>query len=98
MFCLKSDRTTHVYIGIPVAANEWRKYDAKNQLLFTKKLEEGLLEWKIYQDYILYRGKMLPPKKVPEEPYWGEVIYVKNWDGKFSEDWIKTTIRYLYTL
>jgi len=96
IFCLKADYTTHVFIGTPTQAQQWRRYHENIELHFSKSLEESVLEWKIYQDYVLYRGKMLPPKKNPEEPYWGEVIDVKTWEGKFSDDWIEITIKYLY--
>jgi hypothetical protein len=98
VFCLKSDLTTHVFIGIPTHAEEWRRYHENVELHFSKPLEKDALQWAIYKDYVLYRGKMLPPKDIQEEPYWGEVIDVKSWEGEISDEWIITTIKYLYTL
>jgi hypothetical protein len=98
IFCLKADYTTHVYIGIPTHAQEWRKYNEEIEMEISKSLNQDELEWKIYHDYVLYRGKMLPPKEIPEEPYWGKVIDVRTWEQKLSDNWIGATIKYLYTL
>jgi hypothetical protein len=96
IFCLKADLTTHVFIGILIRANEWRKYDKNLELLFSKQLSNNSLEWKIYKDIVLYRGRMLPPKRIPAEPYWGEVVAVETFNGDINDQWIVSKIRELY--
>lgn len=96
IFCLKEDLTTHVFIGIPVRANEWRKYGKNLELLFSKQLNNNSLEWKIYKDIVLYRGRMLPPKRIPAEPCWGEVVAVETFNDDINDQWIVSKIRELY--
>lgn len=96
IFCLKTDLTTHVFIGTPTEAKEWRKYDKDINLLFSEQLNNDSLEWKIYKDLVLYKGKMLPPKEIPEEPYWGEVVRVETFNNNINDQWIVSKIKELY--
>jgi len=99
LICLKEDLTTHVFIGIPTHAEEWRRYHKDAVLHFSKRYEDDdILQWKIYKDYVLYRGRMLPPNEPQGEPYWGEVIKVESWDGNFSDEWLVSTIKHHYEL
>jgi hypothetical protein len=93
---LKDDLTTHVFIGIPTHAEEWRKYDNSFNLLFKKPLSEKSFEWKVYKDLVLYKDKMLPPKTPSGEPYWGKVIAAEEWNGSISDKWIVSKIKQLY--
>ncbi len=93
IFCLKADFTTHVFIGIPTGAEEWRKYDKDDNLLLSKHLNNDSLEWKIYKDLVLYKGKMLPPKMIPEEPYWGKVVKVETFNDDVNDQWIVFKIK-----
>ena len=96
IFCLKADLTTHVFIGIPTGAKEQRKYDKYVNLLFSEQLNDDSLEWKIYKDIVLYKGKMLPPKKILEEPYWGEIVRVEAFNDYIDDQWIVSKIKELY--
>jgi len=96
IFCLKVDLTTHVFIGIPTGAKEWRKYDKDGNLLLSKQLNDDSLEWKIYKDKVLYKGKMLPPKEIPEEPYWGEIVVAETFNDDINDQWIVSKIKELY--
>lgn len=97
LFCLKADLTTHIFIGIPTEAKEWRKYDKDINLLFSRQLNKDALEWKIYKDIVLYKGKMLPPKEIPEEPYWGEVVKVEIFNDDVNDQWMVSKIKELYS-
>lgn len=96
IFCLKADLTTHVFIGIPTGAKEWRKYDKDVNLLLSKQLNNDSLEWKIYKDIVLYKGKMLPTKEISEEPFWGEVMEVEPFNDDINDQWIVSKIKELY--
>ena len=96
LILLKDDLTSHVLLGIPTHAEEWRKYDNNFNLLFRKPLSENSFEWKVYKDIVLYRGKMQPPNAQSGEPYWGKVIAVEKWQGSFSDKWIVSKIKELY--
>ena len=96
MILLKSDFTTHVFIGNPICAKEWRKYDEKQNILLSQIYPSDAFEWKIYKDIVLYKGKLLPPKDIPEEPYFGKVIKVEDFNDDISDEWIVSQIKELY--
>lgn len=96
IFCLKADFTTYVFIGNAVKAQCWRKYDRDFSLVLEKKLNNDSLEWKIYKDIVLYKGKMLPPKSNSVEPYWGKVESVEEFSDKMNDKWIVSKIKELY--
>ena len=93
---MKADLTTYVFIGTPTGAKEWRKYDRNVNLLFSKQLNDDSLEWKIYKDIILYKGKMLPPKEISEEPYWGRIVKVEVFNDDINDQWMVSKIKELY--
>jgi len=95
IFCFKADLTSHVFIGTPTKAKEWRKYNKDVNLLFSKQVNNDFLEWKIYKDIVLYKGKMLPPKGIPEEPYCGEVMGVETFNNDINDQWIISKIKEL---
>ncbi len=96
VICLKSDYTAHTFIGNPVRASEWRKYDKDQKVILNKTFDEKVLEWKIYKDLVLYRGETLPPKEIQAEPYWGEVVGVEDFDDEINDDWLIYEIRKLF--
>jgi len=96
VICLKSDFTTHVFMGDPVKAVEYRKYEKNFDISHSKQLEKGVLEWKIYDDYVLYQGNMLPPKEIKKEPYWGEVVQVEEFNQDITDEWLVQKIREFY--
>ena len=96
IFCPKTDFTTHVFMGNPVGATVWRKYDKHINQLFSKDLNDDILQWKIYKDIVLYKGKMLPPKENPEEPYCGEIVEVETFHDDINDEWIVAKIEDLY--
>ena len=81
---------------MPNGATEWRKYDKDVKLSDSKTLSNKSLEWKIYQDIVLYKGNMLPPQKITEEPYWGEIVKVETFSGDIDDEWLVSQIRELY--
>jgi len=93
---LKSDFTTHVFIGNLICAKEWRRYDEKQNILLSQIYPSDAFEWKIYKDIVLYKGKLLPPKDIPEEPYFGKVIKVEDFNDDINDEWIVSQIKELY--
>ena len=96
IICLKDDRTSHVFIGNESNAKKWRKYDKHYDLLFEQNLDDGVLEWKIYKDIVLYKGKMLPPKEISAEPYYGALIDYEEFTEEISDSMIVRHIRDLF--
>lgn len=93
---LKTDLTTHVFIGTPTVAKEWRKYNKEVNMLFSRNLNPDDFEWKIYKDIILYKGKLLPPKKILAEPYFGEIVKVEDFNNDVNDKWIVSQMKELY--
>ena len=93
---LKSDFTTHVFVGNPTCAEEWRKYDEKQNILLSQIYPSDAFEWKIYKDIVLYKGKSLPPKDIPEEPYFGKILKVEDFNDDINDEWIVAQIKELY--
>ena len=96
IICLKSDFTTHVFLGDQVKAVEYRKYEKNFDISFSNQLEKDSLEWKIYHDYVLYRGNALPPKDIKGEPYWGEVVQFEEFNQDITDEWLVNKIQGLY--
>lgn len=97
IFLLKTDRTTHLFIGNPMEAQKWRKYDGNINLVLSEELKAHSLEWKLYKDYILYKGTMLPSKDIPEEPYFGKIIQVEELpEINITDNWLIEKIKELY--
>ena len=93
LILLKSDFTTHVFIGNPTCAEEWRIYDDKQNILLSEIYTSDAFEWK---DIVLYKGKLLTPKDIPEEPYFGKVIKVEDFNDDINDEWIVSQIKELY--
>jgi len=62
-FMPKADATLHIFVGNPVEAKQWIKYESNGTVSLHKQLESGSLEWKINPKNVLFRGRMLPPEK-----------------------------------
>ena len=96
VFLPKGDLTMHVFIGTLTKAEEWRKYDQNVKLLFSKPLSDDYLKWTIYQDVVLYRGRMLTPKPRTQKPYCGEIVRVEIFNDDINDEWIVSEIKRLY--
>lgn len=97
IICLKSDYTTHIFSGNSINAQDWEKYDENFCVVISKKLKTPSLKWKIYHDYVLYKGTMLPPKQISEEPYFGKVIQVEEFTNQtIDNEWIVEKLKELY--
>ena len=43
-----------------------------------------------------YKGKMLPPKEISEEPYWGRIVKVEVFNDDINDQWMVSKIKELY--
>ena len=39
---------------------------------------------------------MLPPKEIPEEPYWGEIVGIEIFNDYIDDQWIVSKTKELY--
>lgn len=93
LILLKSDLTAHVFIGDPMRAHEWRKYDDNYNSVIQKKTEENDLQWKVYKDYIIYRGVFFDPKFPPRDPHWGKVTKVESFNEEITDVWLRNKLK-----
>ena len=96
IFCPKSDLTLDVFVGTPTEAREWKKYNKHANLLFSKQLNNDSLEWKIYKDIVLYKGKILPIEEIFEKSYQGRIIKVEAFNKNINDQWIVSKVKELY--
>jgi hypothetical protein len=96
VFLLKSDLTSHVFIGDPLNAHEWRKYDKDYNIVVQKKMNEKDLQWKVYKDYILYKGYFFDPNYSSQTPHWGRIVQVEPFKEEITDQWIIKELKHLF--
>jgi len=84
-FMSKADATLHVFVGNPVEATQWLKYEPNGSVSLNDELERGALEWKINPKNVLFRGSMLPPGRTV---YRGDVVGSELFQELVTPDWI----------
>ncbi|HPI97246.1 MAG TPA: hypothetical protein PLV56_00770 [Synergistales bacterium] len=90
IICLKADKSSFVFYGEFEGAHSWKRYDHGLKVIEEDFLEPGNLSWVIYDDYVLYRGSLLPPT---EEPYyWGKIIEILPFNSSFDDTWVEKTL------
>nr|HPI99035.1 hypothetical protein [Synergistales bacterium] len=90
IFCLKADRSSFVFSGEYEGARSWKRYGENLKVLEEDALEPGALSWVIYDDYVLYRGSLLPPTAEPY--YWGKIIEALPFRASFTDPWVEETL------
>ncbi|MBN1333767.1 MAG: hypothetical protein JW971_08370 [Synergistales bacterium] len=90
IICLKADRSSFVFSGEYEGAHSWKRYSDDLRVLEEDSLEPGDLSWVIYDDYVLYRGPLLPSTTEPY--YWGKIIEVVPFGGSFDGPWVEKTL------
>ena len=91
VFCLKHDRSAFVFLGDSFKAVSFTLFDSNQEPIETTILEEGNLSWTIYDDYVLYRGTLLPASTEPY--YWGKVAGTAPFEGRINEKWVLGTLK-----
>lgn len=91
VICLKEDRSAYVFLGNTAGALRWASYDPQQRITEENALQEGELSWNFYEDYVIYRGSLLPPTSDPY--YWGKVIGQNPFEETITPSWIIEQIR-----
>lgn len=93
LICLKEDRSAFVFLGNSTGATTWVSYDQEQNPLEENFISEEKLHWNFFEDYVIYRGSLLP---ATTDPYhWGKVIGSSDFKEKISPDWINMQIKKL---
>jgi len=90
ILCLKADRSSFIFAGEYDGAHSWKRYNEEMRVMEEDSLEPGGLSWVIYDDYVLYRGSLLPSTTEPY--YWGKIIEVLPFGGSFDDPWVEKTL------
>ena len=65
LICLKAEGDAFAFIGDERGAGHMQKYGPGIRLNAEEDLEPGILEWIIYDDFIVYRGPFFPLGRTP---------------------------------
>ena len=93
IICIKENRTAYVFLGNSTGASSWVSYDPLQKPLEENFISEEMLQWNIFDDYVIYRGSLLPATRDPY--HWGKVIECQVFKENITSDWIADQIREL---
>lgn len=65
LICLKAEGDAFAFIGDERGAGRMQKYGPGVKLNAEEELDPGILEWIIYDDFIVYRGPFFPISRSP---------------------------------
>ncbi len=93
VICIKENRTAYVFLGNSTGASSWVSYDPLQKPVEENFISEEKLQWSIFDDYVIYRGSLLPATRDPY--HWGKVIECQSFKEKITPVWIADQIREL---
>jgi hypothetical protein len=80
LVCLKAEGEAFVFLGDERGASRMQKYGPGPRLNAEEDLDPGIMEWIIYDDFIVYRGPFFPISRHPY--YLGRVAASFPFDGE----------------
>ncbi|MFP4481509.1 MAG: hypothetical protein ACLFN0_01785 [Thermovirgaceae bacterium] len=87
---LKKTKEAFVFTGDTRGARRVRKYSHEAMLESEESLEAGMLEWIIYDDFVIYHGPFLP---VASSSYYvGKVAAVFPFKKTIDDEWERKVI------
>lgn len=94
LVCLKAEGDSFAFLGDERGALLMQKYGAGVGLNAEEPLENGILEWVIYDDFIVYRGPFFPISSHP--CYLGKVAATLPFGGELGREMIPGMISSLF--
>jgi hypothetical protein len=94
LVCLKAEGESFVFLGDERGAARMQKYGAGPRLNAEEDLDPGIMEWIIYDDFIVYRGPFFPISRHPF--YLGRVAATFPFDGDIDRESLAGQISYLF--
>lgn len=91
---LKETGEAFVFTGNYKGPHRVRKYSPGAVLESEEPLETGMLEWIIYDDYVVYHGPFLPVSRFPY--YFGKVAATFAFDYEITDTWEHEIISQLF--
>jgi len=93
LICIKETKEAFVISGNAKGGEKILKYGPNLDLESEEDLAPGLLEWIIYDDFVIYRGPFLP---IGKDPYYiGKVAATFSFNKKIVPDIYPGLISYL---
>lgn len=86
LVCLKAEGDSFAFLGDERGALLMQKYGAGVGLNAEEPLEKGILEWVIYDDFIVYRGPFFPLGRTPY--YLGRIAATLPFGGEVGREMI----------
>ena len=86
LVCLKAEGGSFAFTGDERGASMMQKFGPGPELDAEETLEPGILEWILYDDYIVYRGPFFPISRYPY--YLGKVAATFPYDGTIDKSTI----------
>lgn len=93
LICLKAEGGSFAFTGDERGASLMQKYGPGPVLNAEEPLEPGILEWVLYDDFIVYRGPFFPISRYPY--YLGKVAASFPYDGTSDKETIPVKISVL---
>ncbi len=84
LVCLKAEGEAFVFCGDERGAARMQKYGPGPTLNAEEDLEQGIMEWIIYDDFIVYRGPFFPISRHPY--YLGKVAATFPFDEEIRRE------------
>lgn len=91
---LKKTRDAFIFRGNVKEAHRIRKYAAGAVLESGESIDPAMLEWIIYDDFVVYHGPFLPVSRSPY--YVGKIAAHFPFDGEISDEWEQEIIPLLF--
>ena len=94
LICLKAEGESFAFVGNERGAGLMQKYGPGIRLNAEEELEPGILEWIIYDDFIVYRGPFFPISRTPY--YLGRIAATLPFGGTAGRENIPEMISSLF--
>ena len=94
LLALKAEGDSFAFLGDERGASLMQKYGPGPVLNAEESLEPGILEWILYDDYIVYRGPFFPINRNPY--YLGKVAAILPFEGTIDKVTIPEKISSLF--
>lgn len=94
LVCLKAEGDAFAFSGDDRGAGHMQKYGPGISLNAEEELEPGILEWIIYDDFIVYRGPFFPISRNPY--YLGRIAATFPFEGEIVKDSIPGMVSSLF--
>lgn len=94
VLCLKHDGSAFAFHGDERGASMMEKFGPGPEKTSEEVLEPGMIEWRVYDDYIIYNGPFFPIARSPL--YFGKVVASFPFEKTIALEWTLPAIKDLF--